>query len=142
MCLSVQAQSVPELSTLVTAVVKGNLTSTLSSQGPLTVFAPNNFAFQRLDPNTLASLLKPENIKQLDAILELHVISGSIFARDITNGQTVTTLAGQQLTFTKTGPKISVNSNGTQGSHAAQVAVADQAATNGVVHIITQVLLP
>jgi uncharacterized surface protein with fasciclin (FAS1) repeats len=133
---------VPTLSTLVTAVVKGNLSSTLSSRGPFTVFAPNNDAFSKIDPSALASLLRPENIKELDAILELHVIAGSISAHDIKDGQKIKTLAGQQLTFDVTGgskPKVFVFSNGTA---AAQVVLADNKATNGVVHILNKVLLP
>jgi transforming growth factor-beta-induced protein len=63
------AQSVPDLSTLVKAVVAGGLVDTLKGPGPFTVFAPTNEAFAALPPGTLASLLKPENKKQLDDIL-------------------------------------------------------------------------
>merc|ERR1740117_2836780 len=63
------AQSVPDLSTLVTALTAGKLTTALSGAGPFTVFAPTNEAFGKLPAATLANLLKPENIKQLDAVL-------------------------------------------------------------------------
>ena len=132
----------PTLSTLVTAVVKGNLSSTLSSRGPFTVFAPNNDAFSKIDPSTLASLLRPENIKELDALLELHVVSGSVRAKDLKDGEKVPTLNGEKLTFGVSGgspPTIFVYSKGTT---AAQVIAADNNATNGVVHIVNKVLLP
>ena len=80
MCVCVQAETVPTLKTLVTAVVAGNLSSTLSSGGPFTVFAPNDKAFSAIDPSVLASLLRPENLAELDALLELHVVSVSHFS--------------------------------------------------------------
>ena len=92
-----QAETAPTLKTLVTAVVAGNLSSTLSSRGPFTVFAPDDKAFAAIDPNVLASLLRPENIDELDALLELHVVSGNIRAKDIKDDQKIKTLAGAPL---------------------------------------------
>merc|ERR1712159_10198 len=70
------AQSVDDLSTLVTAVVAADLVETLSSPGPFTVFAPTNEAFAALPSGTLDSLLKPENKGQLTDILFFHVLPG------------------------------------------------------------------
>ena len=92
-----QAETAPTLKTLVTAVVAGNLSNTLSSRGPFTVFAPDDKAFAAIDPNVLASLLRPENIGELDALLELHVVSGDIRAKDIKDDQKIKTLAGAPL---------------------------------------------
>ena len=133
------AESVPSLSTLVTAVVKGNLSGVLSSPGPYTVFAPNNNAFSKIPPATLKSLLDKANIKELVAVLELHVISGRFLAKDIQDGQKVKTVEGEELTFTKYGGKVFVYSKKTA---ACEVISADNAATNGVVHIVNKVLLP
>ena len=136
----------PTLSTLVTAVVAGNLTTLLSGRGNgagFTVFAPNNDAFSKLSPSALRSLLNRANIKELDEVLSLHVIPGSIRVRDLKDAQKITTLTGQQLTFEVTGaasdPKVFVFSKGTT---ASAVVAADNNATNGVVHIVDKVLLP
>ena len=71
------AQSVPDLSTLVTALIAGEFTTTLSSKGPFTVFAPTNEAFAKVPADVLKHLLDPKNIKELDAVLEYHVIAGA-----------------------------------------------------------------
>ena len=133
------AQSVPTLSTLVTAVVAGNLTGVLSSPGPFTVFAPNNAAFDKLPAGVLANLLKPTNVKELVAILELHVVSGSVHAKDLTDGEKITTVNGGALTVDIEAGLIFIGSGGTD---ASRVIAADNDASNGVVHIVSDVLLP
>merc|ERR1712195_188934 len=129
------AAGIPDLSTLVTALKAGDLVTALSGAGPFTVFAPTNEAFAALPPATLAFLLKPANIKQLDAILEYHVISGAaVRAEDLKPSQDVKTLEGQKLHITKV--------DGTVTVQKAKVTLADVAATNGVVHVIDGVLTP
>jgi uncharacterized surface protein with fasciclin (FAS1) repeats len=129
------AQSVPDLSTLVTALTAGELTTTLSSKGPFTVFAPTNEAFGKLPAATLAHLLDPKNIKELQALLEYHVISGAaVFAKDLKTFQMVKTVEGDEVKIVKAGSRVIVNN--------ATVTAADNAASNGVVHIIDGVLIP
>merc|ERR1712194_106350 len=124
-----------DLSTLVTALKAGKLVTALSGTGPFTVFAPTNEAFAVLPSATLASLLKPANIKQLDAILEYHVITGAaVRAEDLKASQDVKTLEGQKVHITKVGGSVTVQK--------AKVITADVAATNGVVHVINGVLIP
>merc|ERR1712048_1327632 len=77
------AQSVDSLSTLVTAVVAGDLVETLSSPGPFTVFAPTNDAFGALPAGTLEILLKPENKGQLVDILTYHVVGAKALSTDL-----------------------------------------------------------
>ena len=130
------AQSVPDLSTLVTAVVAGNLTGPLSGPGPFTVFAPTNEAFGKVPADVLKHLLDPKNIKELDAVLEYHVIAGAaVHAKDLKPEQKVKTLEGDELF-------IEASSKGVEINHVAHVTTADVDATNGVVHIIDAVLLP
>jgi uncharacterized surface protein with fasciclin (FAS1) repeats len=130
------AQSVPDLSTLVTAVVAGNLTGPLSGPGPFTVFAPTNEAFAKIPADTLKKLLEPKNIKELDAVLEYHVIAGAaVHAKDLKPFQEVKTLEGSDIS-------IEASSKGVEVNHYAHVTTADVDATNGVVHIIDAVLLP
>ena len=128
------AESVPDLSTLVTALKAGKLVDTLSGTGPFTVFAPTNQAFAELPPQVLKHLLEPANIKQLQAVLEYHVVSGAIKSTDLKPEQQVKTLEGSDLEIRAFGGHVEVND--------AHVLKADNLATNGVVHIISKVLIP
>merc|ERR1719188_2531278 len=83
------AQSVPDLSTLVTAVVAGDLVETLSSPGPFTVFAPTNDAFAALPAGTLDALVKPENKGQLVDILTYHLVGAKALSTDLSDGQAI-----------------------------------------------------
>merc|ERR1711907_647005 len=128
------ASATPDLSTLMAALKAGNLIKALSGTGPFTVFAPTNEAFAKLPKATLNHLLDPKNIKELDAILEYHVISGAaVFKADLKSDQKVKTLEGQDVEIKKTSGEVLVNQ--------AKVATADVAASNGVVHIIDSVLM-
>merc|ERR1711976_768917 len=97
------AQSVPDLSTLVTAVVAGDLADTLSSPGPFTVFAPTNDAFGALPAGTLDSLMKPENKAELVDILTYHVLPSQVLSTDLDLRQEVTTVEGKTLKVGKIG---------------------------------------
>merc|ERR1711874_512882 len=128
------AQSVDDLSTLVAAVVAGDLAETLSSPGPFTVFAPTNEAFAALPAGTLESLLKPENKDQLVDILTYHVLPAQVLSTDLKPKQVVTTVEGNDLLVTIY--------NGDVYANKAKVVGADNMASNGVAHIIDGVLLP
>merc|ERR1711865_1324906 len=123
------AAATPDLSTLVTALKAGKLTDALSGTGPFTVFAPTNEAFAKLPKSTLDHLLDPKNIKELDAVLLYHVVSGNIQSKDLKPAQTVPTLEGSTLDIRVFG-KVEVFVN------QAKVTAADNEASNGVAHII------
>lgn len=128
-----QAQETESLSTLVSAVQAAGLVETLSGEGPFTVFAPTNAAFEALPEGLLETLLQPENKAQLKAILTYHVVSSKVMSTDLQNGQEVATVQGEKITVSTTdGAKI----------NGATVSTADVAASNGVVHIIDEVILP
>lgn len=121
------------LSTLVTAVKAAGLVETLSGEGPFTVFAPTNDAFAALPAGVLEDLLKPENKQSLINVLTYHVIPATVMSSDLTDGQTAATVQGEEIKVDlSTGVKIS----------GASVTAADIKATNGVVHVIDQVILP
>merc|ERR1712048_1316848 len=103
------AQSVDSLSTLVAAVVAGDLADTLSSPGPFTVFAPTNDAFGALPEGTLDTLLKPENKDQLVDILTYHVLAVQVLSTDLEPEQDVATVEGKDLKVTVTSGKVHVN---------------------------------
>jgi len=122
-----------DLSTLALALKAGELIDTLSGYGPFTVFAPTNEAFAKLPAATLAHLLDPANLKELDAVLTYHVAAGSVYAKDITDGEKIKTVEGQDVTASiYMGNRVFINN--------ALVTTADVATSNGVVHIIDTVL--
>jgi uncharacterized surface protein with fasciclin (FAS1) repeats len=122
------------LSTLVAAVKAAGLVDTLAGSGPFTVLAPTNDAFAKISSDTLQALLRPENREALTSILALHVIPGRVYAEDGITGATVTTLGGQDVTFSF--------DNGRLRANGASVVATDIEASNGVVHVIDTVLIP
>merc|ERR1712039_89544 len=135
------AQSVDDLSTLVTAVVAGDLAETLSSPGPFTVFAPTNEGFAALPEGTVETLLKPENKDQLVDILTYHVLPAAVKSTDLEVFQSVQTVEGKNLEVARKGGKVYVGAN-LKSKVYTTVTAADNMASNGVVHIIDGVLLP
>ena len=128
------AASNEDFTTLVAAVSAAGLVETLKGDGPLTVFAPTNAAFDALPAGTVENLLKPENKDQLVAILTYHVVPGAV-----TSDQ----LAGQRLAVaTVQGGKIHVDGRNGVKVNKSNVVAADIMATNGVIHVIDKVLLP
>merc|ERR1712100_615227 len=92
------AESVKDLSTLVTALTAGKLVTALEGKGPFTVFAPTNEAFAKIPKAELEKLLDPKNIKELDAILEYHVVSGAaVHSKDLKPENHFKTLQGGEL---------------------------------------------
>jgi len=135
------AESVKDLSTLVSAVVAGDLADTLSSPGPFTVFAPTNEGFAALPASTLDTLMKPENKAQLVDILTFHVVPQKILAKDLELFQAVKTVEGKPLHVQKWGGQVQVGPS-LKSTDLKKVTAADNIASNGVVHIIDGVLLP
>jgi uncharacterized surface protein with fasciclin (FAS1) repeats len=129
------AVATPQLSTLVTAVQAAGLVDTLNGKGPFTVFAPNNDAFAKIPADTLVSLLEPENVDQLKAVLLRHVLPTVIKAGDIPEGSTtVRTAGGETITV--------INSDGVtieSSAGKANVIATDVVTSNGVVHIVDTV---
>lgn len=122
------------LSTLVAAVKAAGLAETLAGEGPFTVFAPTNEAFEKLPEGTVETLLKPENKDQLIAVLTYHVVAGKVMSTDLKNNMKAKTVQGESATIKLADGKASVDN--------ATVIAADVAASNGVVHVIDEVILP
>ncbi|KQC32274.1 hypothetical protein AAU57_02245 [Nonlabens sp. YIK11] len=132
--------------TLVAAVKSAGLVETLSGEGPFTVFAPTNAAFDALPEGTVATLVKPENKETLTGILTYHVIAGKVNAADVialikkNNGRaTVPTVQGGSLTFYLSGSNVKIDD---ENGNTATVTIADVNQSNGVIHVIDTVLLP
>jgi len=121
-----------DFSTLVAAVQAADLVDTLSSDGPFTVFAPTNDAFDALPEGVLDALLLEENVDVLTSILTYHVVEGEVTSDQVTDGD-VATVEGQTVTLS--------TENGVMVNEAT-VVIADVEASNGVIHAIDAVLIP
>ena len=151
--ISISAQTVVDVavsnkdfSTLVTALKAAELVGALSSEGPFTVFAPNNDAFAKIDAETLGNLLKPENVKALSNILTYHVVSGKLMASDVASALEsgygkveLTALNGQNFTARSKGSKIYLEDS--QGN-MSEIIATDVVGSNGVIHVISSVVMP
>jgi len=136
----------PAHTTLVAAVKAAGLVETLKSAGPFTVFAPTNDAFDRLPKGTVETLLKPENKSMLAGILTYHVVAGNLNATAVLDaikkgkGKVVlTTVAGGKLTASILEGKVILTD---EKGGIATVTTTDLKGSNGVIHVIDQVLLP
>ena len=129
------AQATPELSILVEAVIAAGLVDTLKGTGPFTVFAPTNAAFAAL--LTQLGATKEELLAQEDlaAILTYHVASGKVLAADLSDGQTIPTVQGEDIVVDIEGNVVTLNG-------ISEVTATDIEASNGVVHLIDAVILP
>lgn len=122
----------PQFSTLVTAIKAAGLADTLSGEGPFTVFAPTNEAFDKLPAGTLDDLLK--NPEELAKILTYHVVSGDVKAADVVKLTKAATVNGKDVTVSVNDDIVKIND--------ATITKTDIKASNGTIHVIDAVLLP
>ena len=108
------------------------LDETLAGEGPFTVFAPTDAAFDLIDPLTLIDILQDNDL--LTSILTYHVAGGNVLSNDLSDGQVITTVNGADVTISIMDGTVMVNE--------ATVVIADLVGSNGVVHVIDAVLLP
>jgi uncharacterized surface protein with fasciclin (FAS1) repeats len=117
--------------TFAAAINAAGLTADLAARGPFTVFAPTDEAFKKLPAGAYDSLLKDAG--KLKAVLNYHVVSGYLMAKDLKSGE-VATAQGTPLTAVVSSSDVRVN--------GARVTKTDIAATNGIMHAIDAVILP
>lgn len=132
--------------TLVAAVKAASLVETLQTEGPFTVFAPTNAAFEKLPAEALKSLLQPENKSKLQAVLTYHVVAGKFMASDViglikkNDGKAkVKTVSGSYITLMLDGSSVIIMDN---NGNKSKVTIADVKQSNGVIHVVDTVLLP
>ncbi|MDQ3248070.1 MAG: fasciclin domain-containing protein [Chloroflexota bacterium] len=119
--------------TLVAALEATGLDATLQGPGPFTVFAPTDAAFASLPTGALDQLLANPS-GQLTDILRFHVIAGRTATGDLSNGLQATTVQGQPVKFEVAGNTIKIN--------GATILTKDIQTSNGVIHVINQVIIP
>ena len=132
--------------TLVAAVQAAGLVEALSGDGPFTVFAPTNDAFGKLPAGTVESLLEPEAKDTLTKVLTAHVVAGKLSAADLVSRAqrhggryNMQTLSGDALTAVIRGSHVYIFD---ESGGAALVTIADVNQSNGVIHVVNDVLLP
>lgn len=118
--------------TLAKALTAAGLVDALKGEGPFTVFAPTDEAFAKLPKGTLENLLKDK--EALKNILLYHVVKGRVAASDVVALTSSPTLSGQSLSISAKGDNVMIN--------ASRVTAVDIAASNGLIHVIDQVLIP
>ena len=116
-------------STLVAAVTAAGLVEALQSPGPFTVFAPTDAAFAKLPPGTITTLV--QNPPQLGRILKYHVVSGRYTKSDLDDLSEVVSLEGTTI-------RLNFKKNEVKNANAI---VTDIEATNGIIHVIDNVIL-
>jgi len=127
-----QALSNESFSILVQAVVKADLAGTLSGNGPFTIFAPTNAAFEALFATLGISGINELTAEQLVPILTYHVVGGNIRSNQLSEGSVATLNGSFNVTLS---PSPAINST-------SDIVATDVQATNGVIHVIDEVLLP
>ena len=120
--------------TLVAAVKAAELVETLQGEGPFTVFAPTDEAFEKLPEGTVEMLLKPENKDKLIAVLTYHVVAGSVKAADVVKLEEAETVQGQSVTIKVKDDTVMID--------GAKVVATDIECKNGIIHVIDSVILP
>lgn len=121
-----------DFSILVQAVKAADLGDALSGEGPYTVFAPTNKAFEALPKEKLEALLKDK--EQLKSILTYHVLQGKVSSKQVVGLDKATTLNGKDLKIKKNDKGVMVND--------AEVVMTDIECSNGVIHVIDKVIIP
>ena len=144
--IAAKAMATDSLSTLVSALKNAELAATFTEdEGPYTVFAPTNTAFEKVDKATLDDLMKSENKDQLAGVLKYHVVDKEITASDLSQmiedeGGEVTfaTMEGAELTAMKDGENIVLKD---ENGNTATIIATDIEASNGIVHLIDAVVM-
>ncbi|ETX10127.1 Nex18 symbiotically induced protein [Roseivivax halodurans JCM 10272] len=128
------AQDAGNFQTLLSAAESAGLVETLTGEGPYTVFAPTDEAFEALPEGTVDELLMEENQDQLTSILTYHVVPGAVMSADLEDGMEAETVEGSSVTISIDGDTVMVGD--------ATVTQPDIEASNGVIHVIDSVLMP
>jgi uncharacterized surface protein with fasciclin (FAS1) repeats len=131
--------SLPELSSLFTAISETRITGLFALQSNLTVFAPTNAAFEALSPITRQRIFDPANIEELEFLLKYHVSTvGTLYSQDLRDNERLQTLEGESIEVTLLDGAVFLD----QSHGRSRVLQLDMVARNGVVHTIDRVLAP
>ncbi len=144
--IAAKAMETDTLSTLVSALTAAELAEMFKTEeGPFTVFAPHNGAFNNVDKATLESLMQPENKENLADVLKYHVVSGEVTSQQLVQAinendgkYEISTVGGGTLVASLDGENVILTD---ENGNKATVVTADVDASNGVVHVIDAVVM-
>jgi len=144
--IAAKAMATDSLSTLVSALKSAELATTFTGdEGPFTVFAPTNKAFEKVDQAVRDTLMKSENKDQLASVLKYHVVDDEITAQDLSQmiedneGEaTISTMDGGELKAMMDGENIVLKD---ENGNTATIIATDIEASNGIVHLIDAVVM-
>jgi len=122
------------LSTFSKAIAAAGLANILNSEGPFTIFAPSDAAFEKLPAGQLDGWLKPENKDQLISVLKYHVTPGRVSGQDVAKLTQTKTVNGETAQIKRSGEVTMIND--------AKITTRDLGSSNGVIHVIDHVLSP
>jgi uncharacterized surface protein with fasciclin (FAS1) repeats len=135
-----------DLTTLMTAIMKTDVPTTLSGPGPMTLFAPANAAFDRLPANARTALMDPANIAILTRVLRHHIVVGALTAKALTaqikaggGSAKLIMMSGDSITASTDAASIILTDG---AGNTSRITRSDQREANGVVHIVDSLLLP
>ena len=128
----------PGFSILAKALLEAKLVTTLQGEGPFTVFAPTNAAFESLS----LSAATVGSVANLDQILTYHVVPGKVFAAQVAGllGNPISTVQGDTFTINSVGGRLLITDG--QGNSDSEIVATDVEALNGVIHVISKVIFP
>ncbi|HVR81647.1 MAG TPA: fasciclin domain-containing protein [Luteimonas sp.] len=116
------------------ALRQADMVDTLRGEGPFTLFAPTDAAFDKLPAGKLDNLMKPENKAELVSLLKYHVLTGRSSAADVAKLTMAKTVNGQSAPIVASGTKVSID--------GAELTARDIQSSNGVLHGIDKVNIP
>jgi len=122
------------LKTFGRAIYLAGMEETLRAQGPYTLFAPTDAAFEQLPPGKLNSLFEPANKTELISVLNYHVLKGRCSTTDVGNWKAANTVHGQAAAIAKVEGKVCID--------GANITAADIESSNGIIHAIDKVNIP
>lgn len=122
------------LTTLMKGIKAAGLEDTLRGIGPYTLFAPVNLAFSNMPVGAFDDLVKPANKPKLSALINFHVIAGKSLIDDLSNGQKLKTVNGQELSVSIKGDEVRIN--------GGKILARNMQGANGVVHTMDAVNMP
>ena len=128
------ADAMPDFSLLAKALHHSGLAAVLGEEGPYTIFAPTNAAFEKLSKKERDDLFRPENRAQLLQVLRQHVVKGSYSSRQLAQTQQLSAQTGESLRVGKKSGQPTVG--------GAALVRTDVAASNGIIHVVDRVLIP
>lgn len=137
--IAANAADASNLTTLVAGLRQAELVETLMGEGPYTVFAPTNTAFEKLPAGTVQSWMQPAQKAALTKTLSYHVVPGVFEASQLTNGMKLKTVQGSVITVMVNNGQVTLKD---AKGNTAKVETADVRQSNGIVHVIDGVLIP